>query len=221
MGRPPFHELQAAAFWVTDGKAAKLLNFSQPPSHLVSWVNANDVEPMAGGPSKDALERHLSLSFVLWPLMASSSIIVKHRKSPFKPEYLVPQMLLQWVTNYGDFDGVCYFSTNVRAASTRSPLPVCNFVFPAKEIKSSGRCRHLCDMFRMTEPHGWELLRAIQVGNGTCTAPTSTFDIEPIEGIEGQYQRSEFGVIEAKLNSLVLKIKSEGRVSAGYIRSDN
>jgi hypothetical protein len=208
LGRPPFHEVQAAAFWLKDPNSVKILNFANVPAHFLSCVNANDVEPVDGGLTKQDVERHISMSLVLWPLMASSSITEKHRRSPFKPEYLIPQMLLQWLRNNDEFDGVCYFSTNVRARSTPSVFPLCNFAFPAKQIKPTGWCNHLCRMFRMTEPYGWEWLRAVQVGDRPAI-PQSRFAIELIEGIEVQYEHSEFGAVEAWLNNRALKIMRE------------
>jgi hypothetical protein len=203
MGRPPFHELQAAAFWVKDGRSVKLLNFSRPLSQLLSWVKDNDVvEPSNPSMTKKVLERQLVSSLVLWPLMASTSVIVKHRNSPFKIEYLIPQMLLQWVRN-SDFDGICYFSTHVPLDSTEYPLPICNLVFPPKMIELSGRCEHLCGLFKMTEPHGWELLKAINIGGGTSGGTLSMFDFKFVGDKKEHYHETEFGMVEMRLKKLV------------------
>ena len=156
MGRPPFHELQVPAFWLE--KSATVLHLDAIPAQFLRWVEANDVKPSDPSITAHFLENWISRCLVLWPLMAASSIIVRHRDSPFKPEYLIPQMLLQWVRNSNDFDGICYSSTNVRVSSPEYPLALCNCAFPAKVVKPVGRCEHLCSMFKMTPPHGWQLL---------------------------------------------------------------
>jgi hypothetical protein len=221
MGRPPFHELQVAAFWRK--RPVNLLYLNAIPSQLLPWVKENDVvEPSNPSITTHFLEGWISRALVLWPLMASSSIVVRNRKSPFKPEYLVPQMLLQWVRDGGDFDGVCYSSTNVRATSPEYPLALCNYAFPAKVVKPVGRCEHLCGAFKMTEPCGWQLLRAAQVGDGGGVFAVM-FRLALIEGVEEQYANSEFGQIEAKLRTLADMIRTKnnnGAPEVGDIRSD-
>jgi hypothetical protein len=214
MGRPPFHELQAAAFWVKDGKVVKVLNFSDRPQRLPffsSMKKDGTIDPPTGGVSVKFLEERIAANIVLWPLVAACSIVVQHRDAPFKPEYLIPQMLLQWVTNNDDFNGVCYFSTHVRGNPTTHPLPICNLVFPAKVIRPSGRCEHLCDIFKMTEPYAWELLRAIQAGPGMPGGIIPFFDIEFIDGVGERYVDTEFGSIQMKLGKLAVAIIQENR----------
>jgi hypothetical protein len=222
MGRPPFHELQVSAFWRK--KQINMLHLNVIPSELLRWVTANDiVEPPNPSITKPFLEGWIYCGLVLWPLIASSSIIVRHRDSPFKPEYLVPQMLLQWVRRNGDFDGICYSSTNVQVTSPEYPLAVCNYVFPATVIKPVGRCENLCSLFKMTKPYGWQLLRAAQVGDRVSNVAAAWFRIELIEGLEEQYADSEFGEIEAKLRKLadMTKKKNEsGEPDVGDIRSE-
>jgi len=223
MGRPPFHELHAAAFWVRTGESVKLLNFSESPSRLrlSSFLKPDGtIDPQTSGLSVRALEARIADSIVLWPLVASASVIVKHRDAPFKPEYLVPQMLLQWVRNDEDFDGVCYFSTNVGGASRRRHLAVCNLVFPAKFIKPSGRCEHLCRLFKMTEPYGWGLLRAVHASGGVPMDAAPFFDMEFIEGVKEEYHETEFGEVELTLGRLATRVMDEnerGDPAAGDI----
>lgn len=205
MGRPPFHELQAAAFWVKEGKSVKVLGFAERPSRSSLHLKPD------GNSTESQIEQALANSIVIWPLLALSSIVVKHRDAPFRPEYIIPQMILQWVMRHGDCDGVCYFSTNVRGTARRHPLPLCNLVFPAKRIEPSGRCVHLCDVFKMTEPYGWELLRAISVGDGHHGGTMPMFDIDFIDGITESYHYSEFGRIQTRLNTLVIQIMQANR----------
>lgn len=194
MGRPPLHELQCSAFWVKDGKQLKLLNLSNRPSRLALYATPPGTVP--SDPSD------LSAHIVLWPLVFMSSIVVTHRGSPFKPEYVIPQMVLQWVTHNQSFNGLVFFSTHVRAICKKHPMPPCNVVLPAKTIAAQGRCAFLCDTFKMTDPYNWQLLSSINVGEGTDGTSVPMFDIEFIDGIEEPYYKTEFGMVQTKLNKL-------------------
>lgn len=196
MGRPPLHELQCAAFWVKDDKSLKMLNFSNRPARqaITSRPGGTPVAP-----------EFESAQIVLWPLVFASSIIVKHRSSPFKPEYVIPQMILQWVTHGHGFDGLVYFSTHVRAISRTDPLPVCNVVLPAKHVTPFGRCARLCDVFKMTDPVSWQMLSSVNVGEGNF-GPLPNFELEFIEGNKEPYHKTQFGMVEFKLNKLVFEV---------------
>lgn len=222
MQRPPFHELQVAALWLKD--AASILHLNGRPSEFLNWVEGNDViEPRNPSLKQDWLRGWVARCLVLWPLIASSSIVVKNRDAHFKPEYLVPQMLLQWVRRGGEYDGICYSSTHIRAISREYPLAICNYAFPAKHSQVNGHCNDLCNLFKMTRPCGWQLLRAAQVGDGPAVV-AAMFRFELVENMEEQYAYSEFGEIESKLRKLADVIKrknNNGQPEAGDITDDN
>jgi hypothetical protein len=205
MGRPPFHELHAAAFWVQPGAKISLLNFSDRPARLLLYITP---EGEIKGPP-DA-RRLITTHLIIWPLIALSSIIVKHRDAAYKPEYIIPQLLLQWITKEDRFDGICYFSTHVEAV-TYPPEPPCNFVFPAQKIKPKGRCARLRSLFKMTTPHSWQLLRAVQAGEGHTGSVIPFFDFEFIDGRKEPYYKTEFGDVESKLNKLAFDIYHRNR----------
>jgi len=204
MGRPPLHELQCAAFWVKPGRSLRMLNLSNRPARLAA-VHAM---PPGSVPSDHSF---LSSHIVLWPLFFATSIFVKHRSSPFKPEYIFSQMVLQWLTQNHGVDGIAYFSTHVRAISKHHPLPICNVIVPAKNITAFGRCQWLCDTFKMTDPFGWQLLACINVGEGPGKGSIPMYDLEFIEGVEEPYRKTEFGTVQMKLNKMVSRITHRNR----------
>lgn len=196
MGTPAIHELQASAFWLFPPAKVKVINFTNRPARLARYLVAPD-----GSYASDK-EDHLLTHIVLWPLMALCSIAVRHRDAAFKPEYIVPQVLLQWITKEKRFDGVCYFSTHVQAVSSQS-LNTSNLVFPVREIKATGRCSWLRGLFKMTEPMSWQLLRAI---NMPGTYAVKNLDYEFIPGKKENYCTTEFGIVEAKLDQLAIDV---------------
>jgi hypothetical protein len=209
MGRPPFHELHCAALWVKDGKEMRLLNLSNRPGRLAVYACPPGSEP----PEPD----RLAAQIMLWPLVFLCSIKTKHPNAPFKPEYVVPQMVLQWVTQDHGFDGVVYFSTHVKYLSLKNPMFASNVVIPVKTIAPTGRCASLCDTFKITDPMGWQLLSSINVGATVPSAALAKGEVEFIEGDPEPYSHSEFGSVERKLNTLVLKKRRSPDPQAGDI----
>jgi hypothetical protein len=100
-------------------------------------------------------------AYLLWyPLIAACSYIRTNKKDPFAAEYIVPQLLMQWVRNeiqysdnpdYDKLIGIRYFS----CASKRASDMGFNYVFPASGKQHSGQypyCPVLMNAFRLTAP---------------------------------------------------------------------
>lgn len=93
------------------------------------------------------LPKGLDDFFTLWPLFLLCSIIVLETDRPFKPEYIIPQILLQWIKSEASwFDGIKYAST--KDLNTNGY----NIVIPIEKSKSNGYCDRLCRSFKLTEP---------------------------------------------------------------------
>jgi len=100
-------------------------------------------------------------AYLLWyPLIASCSYIRTNKNDPFAAEYIIPQLLMQWVrneigTNKGDeYDqlvGIRYFS----CASIKASEMGFNYVFPTSGQQKSAElpyCSVLAKAFRLTNP---------------------------------------------------------------------
>ncbi|WP_418202896.1 hypothetical protein [Anaerotignum faecicola] len=86
----------------------KFIDFSEklmPLMHsFFCWFhNEGDVEQV---------RKYLLKYICTYPLRAACSIVVEHPGSRFIEEYTIPQLLLQWVLNDCDFDGIRYESCN-------------------------------------------------------------------------------------------------------------
>lgn len=128
-------------------KTIRFLNFGYRPAIWAACINAGDHVDRTG-----LIIGHA----VCWPLIAACSIIRKDPKSKFAPEYVIPQMLLQWIVDYqdgnGKIDGIRYFSTKILDYSPEAK-PNVNYVFPA--IKSDGDKMYstkLAGKFKITKP---------------------------------------------------------------------
>lgn len=93
----------------------------------------------------------LTNSFVLlFPLLIASSFKVFDPNGEFKPEYIIPQLLMAFIRKNNDFEGIMYPSTKINYSKIKGDHPY-NFAFPAKESKSKGYCENLEKKFE------WEL----------------------------------------------------------------
>ena len=100
-------------------------------------------------------------AYLLWyPLIASCSYIRTNKSDPFAAEYIIPQLLMQWVRNeicfygddgYNELVGIRYFS----CASVRASDMGFNYVFPASGGMISPQlpyCPVLSRAFQLTRP---------------------------------------------------------------------
>lgn len=97
-------------------------------------------------------------AYIRWyPLIAACSYIRANKKDPFAAEYIIPQLLMQWIRHKMEYweptqlIGIRYFS----CASERASDLGFNYVFPASGRKAKKRmfCRILSKSFKLTEPY--------------------------------------------------------------------
>ena len=75
----------------------------------------------------------------------------------------------------------------------------------------------------MTDPVGWQLLSSINVGQGISGRTIPSFPLEFLEGIEEQYENTEFGMVQTRLNKIVEHImlrNKNGEPSIGDVFAD-
>ncbi|MFF2019744.1 hypothetical protein [Paenibacillus sp. NPDC058177] len=101
----------------------------------------------------------LKALYLCWPLMAACSVQVKDDARPFKPEYIIPQLLLQWVRNSTHFNGIRYFTSRSNSY-VQSVHLYQNYVFPIKENKEYGYCDNLVEHFTLTDPISFDQYRS-------------------------------------------------------------
>ncbi len=152
------HSVAVARFGVRDGLDVNVLDFGLRPASLAQIALGRQIEDgkLHGQPNPE-LEAFLANYATCWPLMAASSIRVLHDGDPFVHEYIVPQIILQWLMQNSDVDGIRYFSTrfNPEPTSVRGTL---NYVFPAVHYGGKsyqGFSIKLKNMFEVSDPIVW------------------------------------------------------------------
>ena len=94
-------------------------------------------------------------AYISWyPLIAACSFMRVSKSDPFAAEYIIPQLLMQWIRQKNEYDelfGVRYFS----CASVRASEMGFNYIFPVsgKRYKGDSQyCDTLAKSFRLTAP---------------------------------------------------------------------
>ncbi len=95
-----------------------------------------------------------------YPLILACTCLVLERKGSFKPEYIVPQLLLQYVSQQANVDGVKFPSSRIDYNALQN-VKAYNYVFPVKTNAQTGYCKSLKDVFVLTHPTSLELEEVI------------------------------------------------------------
>jgi hypothetical protein len=158
---------------------------------------------------RSVMDKEAYRYLMIWPLIAACSIKVANPEDSFKPEYILPQLLLQWVRNTGEIDGIMYASTNINLKA-RMPLKnLYNVVLPVKDNNEDGLCTQLAYKFEMTPAISRQLLNFSSAGDLTFRTEEEISRIdqkipmfEIIKGYPSHYSNSVIGNLEMILDKM-------------------
>lgn len=190
LGRPAFSSSYIAQFRFVD-HSVRLLDLAYVPRFLPLIIALWQ----ANGPNMARYENFLVASAVCWPLLAACMTRTHEPQAAFKPEYIVPQLLLQWVTQETNLIGIRYFST--RVGNPRTPTIGANLVIPARVMAPSGLCSRLTSLFEVTPVWNWEVAGAVNV---PMLSSRNGGEIEAAPGAFVDYIGTQFWRIESVLS---------------------
>ncbi len=203
LGRPDPTSMQIARFELTSEKNLKFVTVGPTPIYIVEQLNSYDYKNQSDHALNQFMVNAAVTVGVCWPIIQACSTIVEEPGEPFVPEYVIPQLLLQWVSSKEFVDGIQYPSVHVRhdLVATKYAL---NYVFPVKSSHNYTEfCAKLEKLFLMTEPISWSLLRAHMNHSSLRSANRSSEeDFRLIRGLEMNYFHTEFGSSEIILKEL-------------------
>lgn len=202
------------ACWEEYGKyRLRDLNFSrfenQKPLKVINIQLFNDflsnIENVDSAEKINLLQNYI----ITFPLILACTCKVTNNSGHFKPEYIIPQLLLQFVTANTTIDGIKFPSTKINYNSLNN-VKSYNYVFPVKENKPKGYCNKLKEMFHCTEPISLELNEILNNPSQpkAYIFSSSLIDeksIEIINGIKSSYDDTSFGKIETILKQMQTK----------------
>lgn len=96
-----------------------------------------------------------------WPLILACSIpstryqAMNIENANFKVEYVIPQLLMEWVQNCGKGDGIIYPPTKVISGNDYHDgfrLSFKNYAIPTKSDNQKGHCTNLLEKIKISEP---------------------------------------------------------------------
>lgn len=144
--------------WYHSGIRINVIELALKPQDFLNSENnvINNTQHSSRRFSDDFLQnKEVKSAYVLWyPLIAACSYIRVNKSDPFAVEYIIPQLLMQWVRNemrgFDKLIGIRYFS----CASERASDLGFNYVFPTSGEQSSEFpfCKILSKAFILTEP---------------------------------------------------------------------
>jgi len=144
---------------------------------------------------------------MIWPLVFASSVRVRNYTDDFKPEYIIPQLLLQWVRKDNRIDGISYQTTHIDFKDSLSKGEFLNLALPVKENKTRGLCSELEKKFLMTESTSVQLNQCstsglIDGGSAFNYSNKHVQKIELIKEVPTDYDVSIFGKLEDVLSKM-------------------
>lgn len=109
---------------------------------------------------------------LLWPIIALCSVIVENENDDFKPEYIFPQFMLEYVLNANDkkdyeLIGIKYASIKVKQISTcqysNKWQTYTNYVFPVRsfQVSTTNECPYLHKYFRVIKNYSGKELQIL------------------------------------------------------------
>ncbi|KXY41064.1 hypothetical protein AT257_21075 [Bacillus cereus] len=156
---------------------------------------------------------HNIISYIiLWPLTAACSVRVKNTTDTFKQEYIIPQLLLQFI-RYDEFlDGVSYFSTKVDNYSAATATLYKNFAFPVQGGLNKGLCPKLLSKFEVSDAVPWNMFQLYKDSHHCLPhEEENRVEHEFIDGMSLLYSSTDFSKLETFLQNKFLLEKSIGR----------
>lgn len=204
MGKPNLDSLYISSYQLSAANYNHpkfLLNFA----YSLEAMKKSDLELLffdveSDEPSLDQQIAH----FVLWPLLMSCSYIKANEGANFNVEYVVPNMLLQWITTDApNVDGIMYLSTKTK--QLRESKVGINVVIPpalVESVEHESFCKSMVLDFELTKPISWQLLETINCNEIDISSNFGRGDDIEKEFIQN-YESTNFYKVEKKIEKIL------------------
>lgn len=146
-------------------------------------------------PTSEVFQNKITNYAKLFPLIISCMLPVENPKDIYKPEYIIPQLLTEWIIK-NKMTGIIYTSIHKDSGFDFPTDKYNNVAMPVQNpLKDKGYCETLSSYFKITPPMNYEieLLR-----NGEVI-DMGAFGLDEEQQREENYRFSAFGHLEAWL----------------------
>lgn len=121
--------------------ALQLIDISNRPIDLLSNIHVWILNAKEKTEELQKIHKYLLNYIITYPLAAACSIKVKDRGEKFVEEYVIPQMLMNWIRETSKFDGIRYKSSlNTTLVQGMGDI---NIGLPVKKFRDDGLCENL------------------------------------------------------------------------------
>ncbi|HVS91115.1 MAG TPA: hypothetical protein VHE59_03720 [Mucilaginibacter sp.] len=216
LDRPFFPQMPVSRYELI-GKNFKFLDLT----NQIDFVRRTLVPGHGGIPNWETFLREFELPRLInnYPLFSVSFMKVYDRMAHFKPEYIFPQMLMQWIMTKKDLDGVKYLSTKCNSSKfdLHNLEDFSNFAIPIKSFQEKGYCDQMSKQMRLTKPMTWEQFNILHpvkastpidykkdIENKFFGPPVMRIKMENRE-ISDDYLATAFGIMEHELKNMPAK----------------
>ncbi|WP_258963908.1 hypothetical protein [Klebsiella pneumoniae] len=159
MDKPDFDKLYISAYKIDENDDSMVLNIG--PDFLYKKRSILESK------RRNRYDFNTKLSYLaLWPLIIACNYLKKYDNASFIQEYIIPNLLMQWISRNSDEDvvGIAYRSTKLPANALGSRG--INVVLPPKvryeEMAKNEFCPNLAKIFKFTLPVSWQVLKTVE-----------------------------------------------------------
>lgn len=187
----------------------KFMDLSITPSYLALGYHPEILSQV----SKDKISQYeirtlynFSQYLLIWPLIFASSVKVKYKESIFRPEYLLSHLLLEWVKQNSEYDGIKYLSTRSSLLTPESIRQITNFyncVVPVKNVKDDGYCEILSQKISWSDPISYNIIKLL---NALPSLEYKKFEVPNEVGYYSNNYKYEFTIF-GQIENILLKKK--------------
>lgn len=147
-------------------------------------------------PSYESIKDENYLKLI--PLIISCMIPVVNHDDTYKPEYIIPQLIIEWVlkNRHKGIDGVCYTSTHINDEFSFPKEKFVNYAIPVYNVSRNNKyCKKLCELFKITKPTTNEIEK-LKCG---YSIDCRKMALNEEKRREQNYKSSDFGNLEERL----------------------
>ncbi|MCW4357547.1 RES domain-containing protein [Bacillus altitudinis] len=187
--------MYASAFKIKKKDSIKILEIGISPTVISEFTKDLFVSLYKGEPTFG-----FDKIFLTWVLNAACSIKVENPQDNYKQEYIISQLLTEWISTSTEYDGICYMSTKVHDVGTNDYTLYRNYVFPTKERKTSGYCPYLWSLFDVSKPKNISAYKDQIQDLPSAAHSINTYEfIFDVDGKNIPYKECELGKMEGIL----------------------
>lgn len=163
VSRPPFHEVQISGFQIKD-KSFSVLDLCTTALYFRNIYDYRREREPGWENSEEFLTVFCPAAKAFascWPIIAACSFKTRHPDCPFHEEYIIPQLVMQWIHETKAFDCVSYLSTKNQVHFS-SPAILRNYAFLPSDVELHGTYSHkLREYFSVSLPTNWTLCESV------------------------------------------------------------